>query len=103
MLPKALENYGLDLRDLCGQDYDGSGNMAGKCRGAATCIQSAYPNAVYVHCASHTLNLCVVAACSVQEVDKYTCSDMSPIYLSVSESWKNTFKPWKTTAAPEVN
>lgn len=63
-----MESYGLDLRDLCGQGYEGSGNMAGKCRGAAACIQSAYPKAVYVHCASHTLNLCVVAACSVQEV-----------------------------------
>jgi hypothetical protein len=27
-----------------------------------------YPKAVYVHCASHTLNLCVVAACEVQSI-----------------------------------
>lgn len=54
-ITEALENYGLDLRDLCGQGYDGSGNMAEKCRGATACIQSAYPKAVYVHCALHNL------------------------------------------------
>ena len=37
--------------------------MAGKCRCAAACVQREYPKAVYVHCTSHTSNLCVVAAC----------------------------------------
>ena len=31
-------------------------------------IKSRFPKAVYVHCAAHALNLCVVAACSVQLV-----------------------------------
>ena len=31
-------------------------------------IQSRCPKAVYVHCAAHALNLCVIAACSVQLV-----------------------------------
>ena len=65
---EALESYGLDLHGLCGQGYDGAGNMAGKCRGAAACIQASYPKAVFVHCAAHSLNLCVVAACSIQEI-----------------------------------
>ena len=61
-----LSEYGLDPNLIHGQGYDGAGNMAGKCRGAAACIRRLYPKAVYVHCASHTLNLCVVAACEVQ-------------------------------------
>ena len=51
-----------------GQGYDGAGNMAGKCRCAAACIQRVYPKAVYVHCASHTLKLCLMAACEVQSI-----------------------------------
>lgn len=49
-----------------GQSYDGSGNMAGSVRGAAARIKSAYPLVMYIHCASHQLNLCVMKSCSVQ-------------------------------------
>ena len=43
--------------------------MAGKYRDAAACIQSTCLKAVYVHCAAHSLNFCVVAACSIQLVE----------------------------------
>ena len=42
--------------------------MVGKYRGAAAIIQSTCPKAVYVHCAAHSLNLCVVGACKIQIV-----------------------------------
>ena len=67
-IPEALENYGLNLHGLRGQGYDGSGNMVGKCRDAAACIQGTYPNAVFVPCAAHSLNFCVVAVCTTQEI-----------------------------------
>ena len=38
---EALQEYGLDVGNIRGQAYDGAGNMAEKCRGAAACIQSA--------------------------------------------------------------
>ena len=65
---ETLAAYGLNISFLRGQGYDGVGNMAGKYRGAAVIIQSRCPKAVYAHCAAHALNLCVVAACSVQLV-----------------------------------
>ena len=65
---EALEEYGLNVDYLRGQAFDGAGNMAGKYRGAAAVIQSTCPKAVYVHCAAHSLNLCVVAACNIQMV-----------------------------------
>lgn len=68
---EALETYGLNIANLRGQGYDGAGNMAGKYRDAASVLQSKYPKAVYVHCAAHALNLCVVATCSVQLVKKH--------------------------------
>lgn len=49
-----------------GQSYDGAGNMAGSIRGAAAIVRASYPFALYTHCASHRLNLCVMKACSIQ-------------------------------------
>ena len=37
-LLSTLSEYGLDPNYIRGQRYDGAGNMAGKCRGAAACI-----------------------------------------------------------------
>ena len=84
---EALQGYGLDLNYLRGQAYDGAGNMAGKYHGAAAIIQSSFPKAVYVHCAAHTLNLCVVAACSIQCV-KNMMSNMVEICQFFSNSAK---------------
>ena len=42
--------------------------MSGKYRGAAAIIQHDYPKALHVHCVSHVLNLCLVAACSMQAI-----------------------------------
>lgn len=56
----------LDMTFCRGQDYDGAGNMAGKCSGAAVRIQQQFPKANYVHCGSHLLNLCVASACNIQ-------------------------------------
>ena len=61
-----IEAHGLDLHKLRGQGYDGAGNMSGKTNGAAAIISSDYPLAMYLHCASHTLNLAVVKSLDVQ-------------------------------------
>ena len=83
----AVGEYGLHPEYLRGQAYDGAGNMAGKYRGAAVTIQSTCPKAVYVHCAAHSLNLCVVAACSVQSVQNMM-STLVEICLFFSNSPK---------------
>lgn len=80
---EALQKYGLNVGNLCSQAYDGAGNMAG----TAACIQSACPKAVYVHCAAHALNLCVVAACHVQSV-RNMMGTMVEICLFFSSSSK---------------
>ena len=82
-----MEEYGVNVGSLRGQAYDGAGNMAGKYHGAAARIQSVCPKAVYVHCAAHTLNLCVVAACSLQLV-KNMMGTMVEICLFFSNSPK---------------
>ena len=42
--------------------------MSGKYIEAAAIIQHDYPKALYIHCVSHVLSLCVVAACSIQAI-----------------------------------
>ena len=66
MMITFLKTHGLDPTKLRGQVYDGAGNMSGKTNGAAALISSQYPLALYVHCASHCLNLAVVS--SLEEV-----------------------------------
>lgn len=63
-----VRDLGLDMENCRGQGYDGSGNMAGKHIGAAKLVQNSYPKAIYVHCASHRLNLAVASACQLQTI-----------------------------------
>ena len=63
-----LSQWQLELEHLRGQAYDGAGAMAGKSKGAASCIITQQPKALYTHCASHRLNLCVVKCCSIREI-----------------------------------
>lgn len=51
-----------------GQTYDGAANIAGRHRGAAALVAEKFPKAKYVHCSSHILNLCIVAASDVPAV-----------------------------------
>ncbi|XP_057310628.1 52 kDa repressor of the inhibitor of the protein kinase-like [Hydractinia symbiolongicarpus] len=64
----AVEQNNLDMNDCRGQGYDGAGAMAGKCSGASTLIKNKFPKAIYVHCASHRLNLCVAVGCKLPMV-----------------------------------
>ena len=53
--------------DLCqGQGYHGAGAVAGIYNGTAALIRSEFKKAIFVHCSSHRLNLCVAASCSIQ-------------------------------------
>jgi len=58
----------LDLEKLRGQAYDGAGNTAGSIRGTAVLITAEFPLALYLHCASHSLNLAVVKSFQVTSV-----------------------------------
>ena len=63
-----LREQNLEIDDCRGQGYDGAGNMAGRLSGAAARIQENYKKALYVHCNSHILNLCVATCCKEQLV-----------------------------------
>lgn len=67
-ITSSLEAFGLDLSNLRGQAYDGAGNMAGSGNGTAALISAQYPLALYLHCASHCLNLAVVKSLQITSV-----------------------------------
>ena len=58
----------LEITNCRGQCYDGAANMVGKYSGVAAHILTQNELAIYTHCASHRLNLCVASACQLQTV-----------------------------------
>ena len=55
-----LRNYQLDPKYIVSQGYDGASVMSGNCTGVQTRISEVAPQAIYVHCNAHCLNLCLV-------------------------------------------
>nr|XP_028959328.1 zinc finger MYM-type protein 1-like [Malus domestica] len=51
----------LSMSKLRGQGYDGASNMKGELNGLKTKILNKYPQAFYVHCFAHQLQLALVA------------------------------------------
>ena len=50
------------------QGYDGAGAVSGHTKGLSTRILRINRQALYVHCHSHRLNICVSNSCKVQPV-----------------------------------
>ena len=65
---KGLQLAHFDLGNLRGQGYDGASAMKGHLGGCAALISRDYPSAIYVHCASHSLNLVLSDACKVDAI-----------------------------------
>ncbi|XP_046684428.1 52 kDa repressor of the inhibitor of the protein kinase-like [Homalodisca vitripennis] len=65
---KGLEDSNIDVNNLRGQGYDGAAAMSGKFNGTQACIQEAHPTAIFVHCASHSLNLALSNASEVAPI-----------------------------------
>lgn len=74
----SLEENGLHLNKCRGQGYDGAANMSGIYSGVQARIAKIEPNAVYVHCAAHNLNLALND--SVQNI-----SEMRNFYDTVEQ------------------
>ena len=64
----ALNEFGLDISNCRGQGYDGDPSMSGKHAGCYTFIQEECSKAIYFHCFSHKLNLCVQQGLQIERV-----------------------------------
>ena len=59
LVKDALLRFNLNLRDCRGHGYDGAANMSGRLNGLAAKFSSEVPEAIYVHCTAHSLDLVV--------------------------------------------
>ena len=62
---ETLKEEGIPIGNCRGQGYDGAGAMSSPNVGVAACIIRITPKAIFVHCGSHRLNLCVQKSCSI--------------------------------------
>ena len=69
-IKKEIREMGLDMVNCREQGYHGAGNMSGKYIGAAQLVKNDHPKALYIHCASHRLNLCVSNSCQIPSIIK---------------------------------
>jgi hypothetical protein len=63
-----LGDCGINSEFMYGQSYDGASNMAGQFRGVQKIIRDKYPNALYVHCSAHSLNLAVSSTSNIKPI-----------------------------------
>ncbi|XP_020695371.2 zinc finger MYM-type protein 1 [Dendrobium catenatum] len=58
---ETLAKHSLSLHKIRGQGYDGASNMRGEFNGLKALILNDNPQAFYIHCFAHQLQLCLVA------------------------------------------
>ncbi|KAL3615994.1 hypothetical protein CASFOL_040288 [Castilleja foliolosa] len=76
-LQTLLSGFGLCVSKIRGQGYDGASNMKGQFGGLKTLIQKENPQAYYVHCFAHQLQLALVSMARKHE-------DVDWFFLEVS-------------------
>ena len=55
-----LKEYHLDLESIVSQGYYGTSMMSGRCAGVQKRVIEVVPQAIYIHCFAHILNLVLV-------------------------------------------
>ena len=55
-----LRSYQLDVECIVSQRYDGASVMSGRCSGVQQRVMEVVPQAIYIHCFAHILNLVLV-------------------------------------------
>ena len=59
-IKQLIETYDFDTNKMVSQGYDRASVMSGHCTGVQTRVREFAPNAVYIHCYAHVLNLVLV-------------------------------------------
>ncbi|XP_049795036.1 52 kDa repressor of the inhibitor of the protein kinase-like [Schistocerca nitens] len=92
-IDEELKTLGLGYQYLCGQGYDGGSNMAGRFKGVQALILSKQPLAIYTHCFSYSLNLCISKSCDTPIV-RNMMGIVGPVsaFLSASANRKSSLE-----------
>ena len=88
LILKLINSFKLNLKNLVGQGYDGAATMSGNKSGVATRIIKDHPNAIYVHCHNHKLNLALMDASTHFKDIRDTLHTTENLYAFVERSAK---------------
>eukprot|EP00732_Lithocolla_globosa_P000965 Lithocolla_globosa_v1_NODE_398_length_4181_cov_16.574406.p2 type:complete len:519 gc:universal NODE_398_length_4181_cov_16.574406:1870-314(-) len=85
-IKEVLEDNGVDIQQCVAQCYDGASVMSGKIAGVQTLFTNDVPQAVYIHCKAHVLNLVIVYVVSNLPSVADFFSFVQELYVFVSGS-----------------
>jgi hypothetical protein len=81
-----LRENGIDIKKCVGQCYDGAAVMSGNLNGVQSRIKAVAPQANYVHCHAHRLNLCLVDVTKEVDAAAKFFSLVEQIYVFISSA-----------------
>ena len=79
-----LQENQLDQKLIVSQGYDGASVISGQCSGVQARLKEHAPQAVYVHCYAHTLNLVLVDCCRMIPDATEFFSLLEALYVFIS-------------------
>ncbi|KAL4091709.1 hypothetical protein QTP88_026360 [Uroleucon formosanum] len=97
LLYSILESFDLNVKNCRGQGYDGASVMSGSNSGVQKRIMSVAPNASFVHCCAHNLNLVISDAAKSTQVANNFFGTVQAIFNFFSSSAPR----WATLAFSE--
>lgn len=99
---QCLDDWNLQVGDVRGQGYDGAGNMSGKFKGVQGRISNLNKKALYFHCASHNLSLCVLKSCQVSAVKNMvaTMTDLAYFFNYAPQKQRHFDRVLESAAVP---
>lgn len=82
-----LKSLNIDITFCRGQAYDGTSVMSGNISGLQKRIKEIVPEATYVHCCAHNLNLVLVDSITTCTDEKLFFGTLKQIFVYISESF----------------
>ena len=85
---KTLEDNGLDIAGIVSPGYNRASVMSGHCSGVQQRITAMAPQAVYIHCYAHCLNLVLVDATKkvADSADFFAIMELLYVFLSSAKA-----------------
>ena len=97
-----IDNFeGLPPKYMVSQGYDGASVMSGNCCGVQT-IREVAPQAMYIHCNAHCLNLCLVDSTKAMcEASEFFASLETLYVLLLSSKYHSLFMQQQREIYPD--
>lgn len=83
---EVLQKCNIDLKNCVGQTYDGASVMSGQSAGVQALIQNDVPQATYIHCYNHRLNLVIVETVKAVKLADQFFGILEAMYVFLSSS-----------------